>query len=95
MLTQSKLSRKYWSEAVLATNYFYNWTSHSVINFTTPFEVKFGKIPDLNNIYIWRSSVWKKLPNTTKLAFQVEKHYLINYDSNQWKLLDLSNELTC
>ena len=57
MLTQSKLPRKYWGEAVLIADYFYNKTFHSTINFTTSFEVKFGKIPDLNNIYVWKSSV--------------------------------------
>ena len=52
MLTQSKLSRKYWGETVLAADYFYNRTLHSVINFTTSFKTKFGKTPDLNNIYV-------------------------------------------
>ena len=94
MLTQSKLSRKYWSETVLITNYFYNWIFYSVINFIISFETKFGKISDLNNIYVWKSSVWKKFFNTTKLTFQTEKHYLINYGSNQWKLLNLFNECT-
>ena len=95
MLTRSKLSRKYWDEAILIANYFYNRTPHSAINFTTSFETKFGKTPNLNNIYIWKSSVWKKFPNIIKLAFQIKKHYLINYDFNQWKLLDLFNERTC
>ena len=83
MLTQSKLSRKYWSEAVLAADYFYNRTPHSTINFTISFEIKFGKTPDLSNIYVWGSSVWKKLFNIIKLTFQAEKHYLIDYDFNQ------------
>ena len=83
MLTQSKLPRKYWGEAVLAAGYLYNRTPHSAINFTTPFEAKFGKTPDLSNIYVWGSPVWKKLPNTTKLAPRAEKHYLIGYGSNQ------------
>ena len=29
------------------------------------------------------------------MAFRAEKHYLIGYGSNQWKLLDLSNGRTC
>ena len=72
MLTQSKLPRKYWNEAVLTASYFYNWISHLAINFTTPFETKFGKISDLNNIYVWESSVWKKFFNITKLTSQAE-----------------------
>ena len=95
MLTQSKLPRKYWDEAVLIANYFYNRILHSTINFITSFEIKFGKTPDLNNVYVWRSPIWKKFPNITKLTPQIEKHYLIGYYFNQWKLLNLFNERTC
>ena len=83
MLTQSKLPRKYWNETVLITNYFYNWIFHWIISFIIPFEIKFNKTPDLNNHYIWKSSVWKKFPNIIKLTFWAEKHYLIDYDFNQ------------
>ena len=95
MLTQSKLSRKYWNKTVLITYYFYNKTLHSTINFIILFEIKFDKISNLNNIYVWKSSVWKKFFNIIKLTFQIKKHYLIGYDSNQWKLLNLFNEHTC
>ena len=88
MLIQTKLPDKFWKEAVLATSYLYNRTFYSALDFKSFYEKRYGDISDLNNIYVWRSSVWKKISKGKKLNSRVEKHYIINYDSNQWKLLD-------
>jgi transposase InsO family protein len=52
LLIQSNLAKKYWGEAITASVYLYNKTSHSAINYKTPYELKHSKKPDLNNIKI-------------------------------------------
>ena len=88
MLIQTKLPNKFWKKAVLAANYLYNRTSHSALDFKSSYERRYGDTPDLSNIYVWGSPVWKKIPKGKKLNSRAEKHYIIGYGSNQWKLLD-------
>jgi hypothetical protein len=52
LLIQSNLAKKYWGEAITASVYLYNRTPHSAIDYKTPYELKYGKKSDLNNIKI-------------------------------------------
>ena len=73
---------------MLTTNYLYNRTFYLILDFKSFYEKRYGNTPDLNNIYVWRSPGWKKIPKNKKLNNRAEKHYIIGYDFNQWKLLD-------
>ena len=61
------MSKKYWSEAVLAAAYLYNCTPHSVIEYSTPYHARFGKKPNVAHIKIFGLLVYSKTANIKKL----------------------------
>ena len=90
LLIQSNLAKKYWGEAITAAVYLYNRTPHSAIDYKTPYELKYGKKPDLKNIKIWGSLAYKREPTEliSKLDSRAKPYYLVGYGSNQYKLLN-------
>ena len=76
MLIQTKLSNKFWKKAVLTANYLYNKTFHSVLDFKSFYEKRYENTSNLNNIYVWKSSVWKKISKDKKLNNCHDRVYL-------------------
>jgi hypothetical protein len=92
LLITSNLPLIYWGEALVSATYLYNRTPHSSISYRTPYEVKNGKLPNISNIKVWGSLVYKKEPvqKLSKLDDRATPYYLIGYGSNQFKLLDIN-----
>lgn len=89
LLINAQLPKYLWGEALNAAVYLYNWTSHSSIDYKTPFEAKYNQKSDLKNIRIWGSIAWKKDHLAKKLDSKAKKSILIGFGSNQYKLLQL------
>ena len=98
LLFEAKMPNKLWAEALLAAVYLYNRTPHSSIGYKTPFEAKYGYKPDVSNIRIWGSLVYKKEPKEFlgKLDSRVQQYYLVGYISkNLYRLIDIkTNKVT-
>ena len=93
LLIQANLPNKYWAEALISSVYLYNRTPNSSINFITPYKSKYNIKPNINNIRIWGSLVYKLEPKellkNSKLDSRVTPYYLIGYISNNlYKLLN-------
>ena len=52
MLFTANLQNKFWAMTLEAAVYIYNRTPHSSLNFKTPYEIKYSKLPKLNHIKI-------------------------------------------
>ena len=52
ILFTAKLNIKFWAEALDAAVYIYNKTPHTALNFITPYEKRFNKKPNIDNLKI-------------------------------------------
>ena len=71
--------------------YLYNRTPHTSINFKTPYELKYGCIPNLKNIKIWGFIAYTLINKPKRLDFRAKPTILVGYGSNLYKLLDITN----
>ena len=62
-----KLNKKFCVETLLVAVYLYNKTSHTSINFKTPYELKFDRISNFKNIKIWDSITYTLINNVRTL----------------------------
>ncbi len=90
MLYEARLPKYLQGKAVLAAIYIYNRTLYTSLGFKTPYEVRYGTKPDLNNIKIFGSIVYYRNPSPKKLETRVKKAILLGFtDYGNYKLLDL------
>ena len=82
LLFQAQMSKKYWSEAVLAAAYLYNCTPHSAIEYRTPYQARFGKKPNVAYIKIFGSLVYSKTANIKKLDEKSKQGFLVGFGTN-------------
>ena len=92
MLFLAKLDKRFWAEALLATVYLYNRTPHASVKFKTSYELKYGRIPNFKNIKIWDSLTYSLINKSKKLNSRAKPTILVEYDSNLYKLLDITND---
>jgi hypothetical protein len=88
LLFSANATKTYWAEAAQAVVYLYNRTPHAGQGFVTPFQKRFGTLPDLTNIRTWGSTAYTKIHNTKKLDPKCNKCVLVNFGENQYKLYD-------
>lgn len=87
LLFNSDLKNEMWGEAVLCSIYLINRLPSETINKLTPYEMWFGKRPNLSNIHEFGSTVYAKtLGNLRKLEPRGRKLVLIGYTRNGYRL---------
>jgi hypothetical protein len=77
--------------------YLYNRSLHSAVNFVTPFEKYFEKIPDISNIWIFgaRTIVFNEtVPKGKKLEPRCKIMYLTGFTSTGYELFEPSTQKT-
>ena len=73
MLHTSGLLKFLWGEAACHVVWLKNQTPTKVLGGLTPYEVAFGKRPDLGDVQEWRSNVYVQVEGKSKLHSQVEQ----------------------
>ncbi|KAF5347853.1 hypothetical protein D9758_013838 [Tetrapyrgos nigripes] len=69
MLISSGLPKWLWGMAMLYATYIWNCTPHKAIDMKTPFEKRFGTIPDISDLHPFGSIVYvKRTPKPNKLG---------------------------
>ncbi len=63
-----------------------------MLNYKSPYKIKYGKKPNLENIKIWGSIAYNRIDNAKKLDKRAKPYILVGYNSNQYKLLDLKTK---
>jgi len=61
-LLDAQISAKWWPEAFLYMNYVRNRTPMTRLGNKTPYEILFGKIPDVSIIHAWGSVCYAHVP---------------------------------
>ena len=63
MLTTAQLPMTYWGKAALTAAYLQNLTSTSTLpNGVTPFEVFYGRKPDISHLRVWGVRCFAMVP---------------------------------
>ncbi|CAK1360487.1 unnamed protein product [Cercospora beticola] len=92
LLLESGLPKTFWGEALEAAIFLYNRTPHSSLGFKSPYELRYNKPPNLDNIRIFGSISYYTRVKAKKLDTRAKKAILIGYsDSNIYKLYDLES----
>ena len=92
LLFTAQLSIRFWAEALHAVVYLYNRTSHSALDFKSSYEIKYDKKSNIENIWIWDSIAYNRVENAKKLDKQAKSYILIDYNDNQYKLLNIKTK---
>lgn len=92
LLFDAKLDKKFWAEAVNTAVYLRNRSTISGLENRTPFEVWFGKKPDISNLRIFGSKVMTHIPKENRLKWDKKsrKMILVGYSetSKGYRLYD-------
>lgn len=73
----AKLDKRFWAEAVNTAVYLRNRSTVSGLQSKTPFEVWYGKKPDVISLRIFGSKVMTHVPKATRLKFDSKSKQMI------------------
>ena len=73
LLHSSGLPKSLWDEVAQHVVWLMNWTLTKAFTGQTPFEVAFGKKPDLRDVREWGERVWVRVEGGDKLGGRVRE----------------------
>lgn len=89
MQAEANLPDSLWGEAAVAANYVRNRSPYKGMH-NTPWELFFGRKPDISNLRVWGSKAYVHVPDERrkKLDFKSETGYMVGYAANQkgWRI---------
>lgn len=95
MILGSGLSKNHWGDAMLFAAYLINRLPSSVINWKTPFELLYGRAPDLTSVHSFGCLCYYKIPgaNRGKLDPRGSKEVYLGNSTTQkgFKVLDIES----
>lgn len=97
LLFQSGFPATFWGLAFQAACYIYNRTPHYAIDFLTPNEKLFGKIPDLGYLKLFGARAFVKVENVPKgkkMDSRSTKMYVAGYTETGYTLYDPKTKKT-
>src|SRR6267154_1653534 len=77
----SSLPKNLWREAIKHAVYMKNRTATCALDGKTPYEMLYGKKPDLIDLQVWGTKVWVHDPSGTKLDMRAHKGQWIGFDA--------------
>ncbi|GBE78838.1 hypothetical protein SCP_0200350 [Sparassis crispa] len=80
-LAGSGLPKWLWGEALAYIVYVHNRTARRTLQGKSPFEVRFGRTPDVSNLHEWGSVVFVKVDTNSKLDARSREVHWIGPDS--------------
>lgn len=97
LLYESGYPRTVWEQLTAAATWLYNRTPHSGIDFVTPYELFYNKVPDVSNVRIIGSCCYvyrPKVPKGHKWDRRSEIQYLIGFTSTGYRTYDAVSKKT-
>ena len=98
MLQVSKLSHRFWQEAVATLCYLQNRSPHKILGLNTPYTIWFGHKPNLSHLRVFRSIAYSHIPleQWKKLDPHAKKCIMVGYGESAgvkgYKLFDPNNQ---
>uniref|UniRef100_A0A1Y1MQF0 Endonuclease n=2 Tax=Photinus pyralis TaxID=7054 RepID=A0A1Y1MQF0_PHOPY len=88
IIDESGVSKEFWSEAILYSNYVINRGPTDVLDNITPSEIWYGERPDVGNLRIFGSTVYNHVRKEVRDKFdsKVEKCIMLGYVTNGYRL---------
>lgn len=86
-----------WGLAAHAACYIYNRTPHSALDFITPFEKLYKKLPDVTNLQIfgaWAYILNETLPKGQKFTSRSNTFYVVGFSKTGYKVFDPTMQKT-
>lgn len=90
LLAEAKVDKKYWPEIICAAAYLKNRTLSNTVEKKTPYEIFFGKKPDVSNLRLYGSKVFVRKPEqkrTSKWDKKADMGILIGYSNVGYRVL--------
>ena len=90
LLSDSKMNIKYWPEIVGAAAYLKNRTITNTGENKTPFEIFFGKKPNISHLKLYGSKVFVRVPEIkrqSKWDRKADISVLVGYESVGYRVL--------
>lgn len=90
LLAEANVDKKYWPEIVCAATYLKNRTLSNTVERKTPYEIFFGKRPDVSNLRLYGSKVFVRIPEqkrTSKWDKKADMGILIGYSNVGYRVL--------
>ncbi|KAL7304708.1 hypothetical protein TKK_0002949 [Trichogramma kaykai] len=90
LLDEAKIEKKYWPEIVCVATYLKNRTITNSVQKETPYEIFFGKKPDVPNLKLYGSKVFVRTPEVkrkSKWDKKAEIGILVGYENNGYRVL--------
>ncbi|KAL2243648.1 UNVERIFIED_CONTAM: Retrovirus-related Pol polyprotein from transposon RE1 [Sesamum indicum] len=96
LMFQASMPLKFWTEALLAATYIINWLPTQTLNWKTPYELLYKKVPNYNNIKVFGCMCFASnvTPFKGKFKPRATKCVFLGYTQGQkgYKVMDLENE---
>ena len=70
MLATANLSTKMWGSAILTANYLRNRSPCKPINFKSPYELKFNRLPALSHLRVFGCDAYPLILNNKRKKFE-------------------------
>ncbi|GBE86172.1 hypothetical protein SCP_0900490 [Sparassis crispa] len=81
MLIAAKLPKNLWGEAMMHATWLKNRTSTRALDGKTPFEVRYGHLPDLGDLHEFGAKVWVRIENAGKLDSKAREGRFVGYST--------------
>jgi len=96
LLTESKLNRKFWEDAIHTANYIHNRLPHKGINDQVPFELLYNEKVDYNHLKVFGCQVFFYVPKHFRKKFtdSTLPGIFLGYDDinhTAYRIFDISN----
>lgn len=95
MLVESGLNPRFWGEAALHAAYLHNVTSSSSNNGKTPFELLFGRKPNVGKLRVFGCSAHLHVPlerRSWKLASRSRAGIMVGLENGLYRIWDIEQE---
>jgi len=90
LLSDSKLNIRYWPEIVKAAAYLKNRIITNTYEYKTPFEIFFGKKPNISNLKLYGSKVFARVPEVKRISKwdrKADVGILVGYEQFGYRVL--------
>lgn len=95
LLFESKLPEHFWSEAILTSTYLTNRSSTVTLKGKTPFEMWYGRKPDISNLRVFGCKGFGHVPHEKrkgKLSLRGTEYVFMGYAIDGYRLFDVDDK---